>query len=103
MIAKRGEKDRMISVTEKAVDVLARTLEESDASEDQALRLARAPQGEFGLAIDEERSGDQVVKQAERAVLLVDEEVSAVLDGATLDVVESPEGTRLTLRMPEGG
>lgn len=91
----------MLNVTEKARDILAQTLETSEAADEQGLRLARTPQGEFGLAIDEEREGDQVVKQDERPVLFVDQEVSTALDGAILDVDESPEGTRLTLRMPE--
>ncbi len=92
----------MLNVTEKAVDVLARSLDASDAGENHGLRLARTPQGEFGLAIDQEREGDQVVKLEERPVLFVGEDVSSDLDGAILDVVESPEGTKLTLRMPEG-
>lgn len=91
----------MLNVTDKALDVLAKSLDASEATEQQGLRLARTPQGEFGLAIDEEREGDQVVRQEERAVLLVDQEIASALDGATLDVIESPEGTRLTLRMPE--
>lgn len=91
----------MLSVTDKAVDILAQSLEASEANEGQSLRLARTPQGEFGLAIDEEREGDQVVKHAEKPILVVDQEVSSALDGAVLDVVESPEGQRLTLRMAE--
>lgn len=91
----------MLKVTEKVVDVLARSLDASEASDEQGLRLARTPEGEFGLAIDEEREGDQVVKQEERPILFVDQDVASALDGATLDVAESPEGTRLTLRMPE--
>lgn len=93
----------MLNVTEKAVDILANSLEASEASEEQSLRLARTPQGEVGLAIDEERDGDQVVKQEERAILVLDKEISTALDGATLDVSDSPEGQRLTLRMPEEG
>lgn len=92
----------MLNVTEKAVDVLATTLEESDASDEQSLRLARAPEGQFSLAIDEEREGDQVVKQGERPVLLVEDEISRALDGAILDAVGSPAGQRLALRMAEG-
>lgn len=92
----------MINVTEKATEVLASSLQESEASEEQGLRLARTPQGEFGLAVDEERQGDQVVKQGDRPVLFVDSDVSSDLDGATLDAVDSPEGVRLTLRSPEG-
>lgn len=91
----------MINVTEKAIDVLAITLSTNEAGEEQGLRLARNAEGQFGLALDEPREGDEVVKQEERPVLLVDKEVSSALDGAVLDVDETAEGARLTLRMPE--
>jgi len=91
----------MLNVSQQAVDVLAETLENSDAGDQQGLRLARTPAGEYGLAVDEQREGDQVVRREDRPVLLVDQEVSASLDGATLEVVELPEGRRLTLRDPE--
>jgi Fe-S cluster assembly iron-binding protein IscA len=93
----------VLSVTEKAVGALADSLESSEASGEQSLRLARTPQGEFGLAIDEERDGDQVVKLEEKAILVLDEEISTALDGAILDIADSPEGQRLTLRLPEDG
>jgi Fe-S cluster assembly iron-binding protein IscA len=91
----------MITVTDKAIDALAESLESSEASDEQRLRLARNPGGEFGLAIDEERDGDQVVKHNDRTVLVIDETVATSLDGATLDVVDLPEGQRLTLRMDD--
>jgi Fe-S cluster assembly iron-binding protein IscA len=91
----------MLSVTEKAVDALAKSLDESEAEGDQSLRLSRSPQGEYGLDIDQERDGDQVVRQEKRPILLIDQEVSNQLDGAVLDLVEAPEGIRLTLRMEE--
>lgn len=89
----------MITVTDKAVDALAKSLDSSEASDEQSLRLARNQEGEFGLTIDEERSGDQAVKQSEKTILVIDENVSTALDGATLDVVDLPEGQRLTLKM----
>jgi len=93
----------MLNVTEKAVDALSSSLESSEATDEQSLRLALTPQGEFGLAIDEQREGDQIVKQEERAILVLDGEISAALDGAVLDATDSPEGRRLTLQMPEEG
>ena len=91
----------MLSVTEEAVAALAKSLDESEADDEQSLRLSRSPAGEYGLAIDQERDGDQVVRQEERPVLLIDQEVSNQLDGAVLDLIEAPEGIRLTLRMDE--
>lgn len=91
----------MLSVTEKAVDALAQSLDESEAKDGQSLRLSRSPRGEYGLAIDQERGGDQVVRQQKRPILLIDQEVSNRLDGAVLDLIEAPEGIRLTLRVEE--
>lgn len=90
----------MLSVTEQAADVLTKTLESNDVPDGQGLRLARNAAGEFGLAVDEKRDGDQIVASSEREVLFVDEDVSQALDGAVLDVTEAPDGTRLALRMP---
>jgi iron-sulfur cluster assembly protein len=90
----------LLSVTEQATEVLAKTLESNDVPDGQGLRLARNAAGEFGLAVDEKRDGDQIVEAAEREVLFVDETVSQALDGAVLDVTEAPDGTRLALRMP---
>ncbi|MFQ5472188.1 MAG: hypothetical protein ACE5FA_04790 [Dehalococcoidia bacterium] len=92
----------MISVTEDAKGALAATLEASEATESEGLRLVQGEEGQFGLAIDGEREGDQVVMQDDRSVLLVGEELATSLDGAVLDAVDSPEGTRLTLREKEG-
>lgn len=92
----------MINVTAEAKVVLATTLEASEANEGQALRLALSPEGQYGLTIDGEREGDQIVEHGERAVLLLDSQVASSLDGATLEAVESPDGTRLTLRGEEG-
>jgi len=90
----------LLSVTDQAADVLAKTLESGDIPDGQGLRLARNAAGEFGLAVDEKRDGDQIVQSSEREVLFVDEMVSQALDGAVLDVTEAPDGTRLALRMP---
>ncbi len=93
----------MLNVTDKAVDVLADSLEASEATDQQSLRLTQNERGEYGLAIDEERDGDQVVKQEERAVLVLDADTAQALNGAVLDVVDSPEGQRLALGMAEEG
>lgn len=91
----------MLNVTDAALQALVMTLDANEIPEDKGLRLGRSPYGDLGLEVDEPRDGDQVVMQGERAVLFLDSEVAAVLAGATLDVIEEPDGTRLTLRMPE--
>lgn len=90
----------MLNVTDAALQALVTTLDANEIPEDKGLRLGRSPYGDLGLEVDQPREGDQVLMQGERAVLFLDSEVAAILAGATLDVIEEPDGTRLTLRMP---
>lgn len=89
----------MLIVTEKALDALTTVLDVNETGPEEALRLTPSAGG-FGLVVDEQHEGDQVVSQGERAVLLVEQRISDTLGGAVLDVVESPEGPQLTLRTP---
>lgn len=89
----------MLTVTEKALDALTTVLDVNETGPEDALRLTPSAGG-FGLVVDEQHEGDQVVSQGERAVLLVEQRISDTLGGAVLDVVESPEGPQLTLRTP---
>lgn len=87
----------MLNVTEKAAGALLESLEASRSEESQLLRLTRMAEG-LGLALDEERAGDQVVEHQDRKVLVIEQDISQSLDGATLDAVDTPEGTRLVLQ-----
>jgi Fe-S cluster assembly iron-binding protein IscA len=93
----------MLNVSDKAIQVIEQALDSNEVEDKQALRLAKNDDGEFGLALDEQKDGDQVIAKEERALLYVDSEVSNKLDGATLDVVDSPGGVRLALSMPNNG
>jgi Fe-S cluster assembly iron-binding protein IscA len=90
----------MLSVSEKAAGLLLESLEASNTEEAQVLRLVRMAEG-LGLAVDEEREGDQVVEHEERKVLVIEPAISQALDGATIDAVDTPEGQRLTIQRPE--
>ena len=87
----------MLIVTEEAKDVLGQVLANSDADEDQTLRLTRNMNDEFGLAIDEERAGDQVVSHGPQTVLLIENELAHELQGVTLDATQLPEGPSLRM------
>lgn len=87
----------MLNVTEKAAGALLESLDASKSEESQLLRLTRAAEG-LGLALDQERDGDQVVEHDERKILVVEQDISQALDGATLDAVDTPEGPRLVLQ-----
>ena len=90
----------MVNVTEHALDVLVMTLETSAPSMDHSFRLVQESEDEYGLAIDEARAGDQMVKHGERTVLVMDDAVATALDGLTLDALDSPEGVQFTLEEP---
>lgn len=87
----------MLSVTDKAAAALHESLEASTTEESQALRLTRTAEG-LALSLDEQREGDQVVQHDDRTVLVIEEEISSALAGATLDATETPEGPRLVLQ-----
>ena len=92
----------MIQVTEKASGVLLEALEARADDETQGIRLTEVTGEGFGLAVDVEREGDQVIEHEGRKVLIVEETLAEELEGAILDVVESTRGPTLSLQMPEG-
>jgi Fe-S cluster assembly iron-binding protein IscA len=51
----------------------------------------------LGLVLDQPTDGDAVVEHDGRSVLIVDETTAVLLDGLTLDVVETEQGARLSL------
>jgi Fe-S cluster assembly iron-binding protein IscA len=91
----------MIQVTEKASGVLLQALEAKADDETQGIRLTQVAGQGFGLGLDAEQEGDQVVEHQGRKVLLVDEALANQLEGAILDVVDSPRGPTLSIQMPE--
>ncbi len=87
----------MLNVTEKAAASLKDSLELSRRGESDVLRLTPRAEG-LGLALDEEREGDQVVVYEESTVLVIQPDLSQELDGATVDLVDTPEGGRLIIQ-----
>lgn len=98
----------MVSVTAEAKDLLQDLLQQAEqqgavVDENISIRLAQtAPvEGEteqvgLSLVLDEAHEGDQVVEHEGKRVLLVDPSTSDLLQGITLDAVDTPEGRRLT-------
>ena len=54
-------------------------------------------QVELGLGLDRPQEGDQVFEHNGKKILMLDEAVGDLLDGATIDAVDTPEGQRLTI------
>jgi Fe-S cluster assembly iron-binding protein IscA len=91
----------MLQVTDKALDAMAQTLDAKAVEDDQALRLALTETGQLGLALDNRREGDEVVSKDQRPVLVVEPEISEHVNGAVLDIADTPGGAQLTISMPE--
>ena len=95
----------MVNVTPDALTMLDEMLgsiraqipDTPEGQADPALRLVVEP-GALGLELDLPSPDDQVVERDGHQVLLIGNEISTLLDGATIDAVETPEGTRLAVR-----
>ncbi len=87
----------MINATKKATSELRRVLESLEGVTEQLLRLAPDPQGNFVLTVDIEREDDESVDDEGTKILVVDSDTSILLDGAVIDLVDTPEGPQLTL------
>lgn len=88
----------MISVTEHAKNVLKTLLIDMEAGPDEGLRLLPSPGGEFVLTLDSPLPADQVVGYEGFKVLLVGIEYFRLLDGKTVDCLETEDGEVLFVR-----
>jgi Fe-S cluster assembly iron-binding protein IscA len=101
----------MISVTDRAKDLLYGVLQEAEEQveipddDEVGIRLAPAnvsgnggsQQVELGLGLDRPQEGDQIFEHHGKKILILDEAVGDLLDGATIDAVDTPDGQRLTI------
>lgn len=87
----------MLTVTECAKQELKKALPDDATKPDLGLRLVVTGPGELSLVPDRERESDQVVEHEGSKVLIVDKELSDVLEGTTIDCEETNEGQRLVL------
>ena len=91
----------MLLVTENAKSALKTTLENLEILPGQYVRIRVTSSGHFGLSLDTEAQGDQVVSHGEAKVLLVDNETAKRLAGVVLDYRDSKEGPEFTLLRTE--
>ncbi|MBF6600553.1 MAG: hypothetical protein IVW36_08590 [Dehalococcoidia bacterium] len=91
----------MLLVSQKAAAALHDTLDQNRKDDADILRIAQTDQG-LALAIGKEHDGDQLIDHDERHILAIEPAVADALDGATLDLTETPEGPRLVFDAPEG-
>jgi Fe-S cluster assembly iron-binding protein IscA len=86
----------MLTMTDAAGAHLIDLLGEAEAPEDVAIRFVVESE-ELTLRLDKEQPGDEALSHEGKTVLLIDEGVSEMLTGKTLDVESSEEGLKLTL------
>ena len=86
----------MLIVTDKAAQYLFETLTRKPEGSPEALRIVYTEEG-YQLTLDDTKEGDLIFEQDGRNYLFLDAQVGGALSDATLDVQESPQGTRITL------
>ena len=84
----------MLTVTDKAAQYVRGVLKKESAP--GAFRIINTEEG-YRFTLEEAKEGDQVFEHEGENYLLLDTEVGEALSNATVDVKESPEGTRLIL------
>jgi Fe-S cluster assembly iron-binding protein IscA len=85
----------MLIVTEDAKQMLKETLQEHSDDPETGIRLSVQEGGRFGISLDSESEGDQVVEHEGAKVLLIAPTLSNVLEGRTMDVHVTEEGPKL--------
>ena len=93
----------MFTVTNTAKKKLKQTLEKEASEPDMAVRLmpSKSESGKFGIALDKEKHGDQVVEdQNGKKVLLIESELASSLEGVTFDYMTLPEKEGFIMRKP---
>jgi Fe-S cluster assembly iron-binding protein IscA len=93
----------VITVTDKAKKTLKELLLSNNDDPKTSLRLVAKSFGRFGLALDREEEGDQVVEQEGTKVLLIGHELVNIADGKTLDVQDTPNCPKLSISKQERG
>jgi Fe-S cluster assembly iron-binding protein IscA len=85
----------MVTVTDRAANVLQQVLQENHAPPGQGVRLAADASGHLGMTIDMPREGDDVVYSEETPVLVVAGPVAGQLTDMVLDY-QAPENDSQT-------
>ena len=89
----------MVTVTERAAQLLKEIQEGHEESASKVLRLVNRGDS-FEFAFDEHREGDHIVQSGDTDVLLVGTDVGELLADATIDCQDTPSGPRFTLDTP---
>lgn len=86
----------MLQVTDAATEHLNKLLGDSGAPDEAAIRVVVEERG-LTLRLDNVRPGDSSFEHDGKTVLVLDEQVSQMLDDKTMDIEETGEGPRLAI------
>lgn len=86
----------MLNASDAACAFISELLTASEAPDESAVRFV-IEENELSMKLDEEKPGDKIFLHEGKIVLLVDEEMSQVLDGKTLDVENTEKGPQLMM------
>ncbi len=87
----------MITVTERAKEELKRVWSANVSDPEVGFRLTPVEIGQYNLVPDREKEGDHVVEHEGAKVLLVDEKLTRILEGVTVDYRETASGPCLVV------
>ena len=87
----------MIGVTEQAKQELKKILAANTEEPEACLRITSDDKGLFGLAIDMEREGDQVIEHEGSKLLVAEKEIANELQGVTMDIEGTPDGNKFVI------
>lgn len=93
----------MITVTQSAKEMFETVEHATEHPEGQVLRLDLVGLDQFGVLFGSPEPDDQVVEHEGKDLFHISGEISQTADGATLDSVETPQGTTLVIAPPEEG
>lgn len=88
---------KSLAVTEKATRALKQILDNANRGPDQVLRLNADAEGNIKFSFDTPGETDSVVTHQGSTVMLIESPLPTSLQGATLDVQETPSGPNIVL------
>lgn len=88
-----------VGVTEAAAEQLHSILLRHQTDEKAALRLVPQPGGRLAIALDRLGVGDESIEAAGETVLVVAPDVATMLDGCVIDVLDTDDGPKLTIKL----
>jgi Fe-S cluster assembly iron-binding protein IscA len=91
----------MVMLTDRAKVALKSALVRSIDEEGVGLRLDVSEEGGLALYPDQAKAGDQVIEHEGNVLLLIGDDLSQPLTGATIDLAETSEGTGLVIMKPQ--